>query len=446
MKWLLSIVAIIVLAGLAYGQWVLPGQVEESINVKLPHEPYDVGERARRLHESLFVADLHADSLLWKRDLRKRSDVGHLDLPRLREGNVALQVFSATTKSPEGQNYERNDAGSDRITLLAVASLWPARTWNSIYERAVYQLEKLHRLAADTELTVIGSRHELRDFIASRERGEPGIAALYLIEGAHPLEGDLGKLDALYADGLRIAGLTHFFDNELGGSLHGNSGAGLTEFGRSVVRRADELGIIIDIAHASPAMVEDVLALTGRPVILSHGGLRGHCDTARNLDDALMRDVADRGGLVGIGYWDAAVCDVSPAGVVKAIRYAIDLLGAEHVALGSDYDGAIAVSFDAGELAVLTHEMLEAGFSEREIRLVMGENVKRFLLEKSPQAQFLIPMGVSLGFGILISGFMVLFVTPAVAVIFEDLRERVGAGAEPSAAGAIPGDSRAGTA
>jgi microsomal dipeptidase-like Zn-dependent dipeptidase len=86
----------------------------------------------------------------------------------------------------------------------------------------------------------------------------------------------------------------------------------------------------------------------------------------------------------GIGYWDAAVCDVSPAGVVASIRYAIDLLGAEHVALGSDYDGATAVAFDTSELAVLTDAMLAARFREQEIRLVMGENVKRFLLEYLP--------------------------------------------------------------
>ncbi len=385
MKRLFSILAVVFLGGLAYLQWVLPGKSEAAINVNLPHTPYAVSDRAQQLHDSLFIADLHSDSLLWKRDLRKRSRVGHMDLPRLREGNVALQVFSATTKSPEGQNYDRNEADSDRITLLAVASLWPIRTWGSIFERAAYQLEKLHALAADSELVVIRSRKDMADFVAARENGDPTIAGIYLIEGAHPLEGAIEKLDVLFDEGLRIVGLTHFFDNELGGSLHGISAAGLTDFGRAVVGRADKLGIIIDIAHASPAMVSDVLALTERPVILSHGGIKGHCDTPRNLDDALMQQVAARGGLVGIGYWDAAVCDVSPKGVVGAIRYAIDLLGAEHVALGSDYDGATAVAFDTSELAVLTQEMLLAGFTEEEIRMVMGENVKRFLLRYLPE-------------------------------------------------------------
>jgi microsomal dipeptidase-like Zn-dependent dipeptidase len=377
-------VAITGVAAVAYAHWFLPARVESGQNAIVAHEPYTVSERAQALHDDLFIADLHSDSLLWKRDLRKRSDVGQMDLPRLDEGNVALQVFSATTKSPAGQNYERNEAGSDRITLLAVTSFWPVRTWGSLYERAVYQLDKLHALAGSGELTLVTDREELQELVARRAHGERVVGAVYLIEGAHPLEGDLDNLDRLFERGLRIAGLTHFFDNDLGGSLHGVSGEGLTAFGESVVRRANELGVIIDVAHASPQMVADVLALSDAPVILSHGGVKGHCDTARNLPDSLMQKIADRGGLVGIGFWDAAVCDTTPAGIVAAIRHAIDLLGAGHVALGSDYDGAVTVQFDVAELAVLTQEMLRSGFSEKEIRLVMGGNVRQFLLENLP--------------------------------------------------------------
>ena len=355
------------------------------MNAVLPHPPFAISDRAQRLHETLFIADLHSDTLLWKRDLTKESDVGHMDIPRLQRGNVALQVFSATTKSPAGQNYDRNTAESDRITRLAIVSLWPPRTWFSLYERAVYQLEKLHDLASESVLQVVTSRQDLERLIASHESGGSAIGALYLIEGAHPLEGDIGNLDRLFDQGLRIVGLTHFFDNELGGSLHGVSGEGLSDFGQKVVQRANELGMIIDIAHASPAMVADVLELSADPVMLSHGGLDGACESARNLPDSLMQQFAARGGLIGIGYWDAAVCDASPEGIVKSIRYAIDLLGADNVALGSDYDGTITAPFDTSELAILTDTMLRSGFSEREIRKVMGENVKRFLLENLPE-------------------------------------------------------------
>ncbi len=380
------IVGVLLLLALAFVHFVLPGQVERRQNAVVAHDAYPVSAAARTLHDSLFIADLHSDSLLWKRNLLRRSSTGHMDLPRLREGNVALQVFSATTKSPSGLNYERNEASSDDITLLAIASFWPPRTWTSIYERAVYQLQKLQRLAGNSELRLITTSEQFRKLVADRDAGERPIGAVYLIEGAHPLEGDIEKLDALFEQGLRIAGLTHFFDNETGGSLHGVSGDGLSDFGRDVVRRADELGLIIDVAHASPAMVDEVLALTRRPVILSHGGVRGTCNTARNLADEQMRRIAAAGGLVGIGYWDAAVCDITPAGVVRSIRHAIDLLGAEHVALGSDYDGATTVAFDTSELSALTQAMLDAGFSEQEIRLVMGENVKRFLLQYLPES------------------------------------------------------------
>ena len=118
--------------------------------------------------------------------------------------------------------------------------------------------------------------------------------------------------------------------------------------------------------------------------MLSHGGVKGVCDTPRNLDDELMREVAARGGLLGIGYWVNAICDVSPAGIVHAIRYAIDLVGVEHVALGSDFDGTVTTPFDTSELAILTQTMLTQGFTEEEIRKVMGGNAQRFFLESLP--------------------------------------------------------------
>ena len=113
MRRVLIWVGIMVILGLGYTNWILPARIEGSMNVNLPHEPYQPADSAIALHESLFVADLHTDSLLWKRDFAKRSSRGHMDLPRLHDGNVALQVFSATTKSPKGQNYEENEADSN---------------------------------------------------------------------------------------------------------------------------------------------------------------------------------------------------------------------------------------------------------------------------------------------------------------------------------------------
>lgn len=385
MKRLILFLIVCFAAGFIYVDRFLPEQAERDLNARIAAELRAPSAAALELHETLFVADMHSDSMLWKRDFLARSDVGHMDVPRLGDGNVALQVFSATTKSPAGQNYSRNSADArDNITLLAVLSFWPPATWTSLYERAAYQLEKLKRYADESDLVLIETAADLRGVVQRRAQGEPDIGAVYLIEGAHPLEGRISNLDRLYEKGLRIAGLTHFFDNELGGSLHGTSGEGLTGFGRSVVSRANELGIIIDVAHASPAMVADVLELSTRPVVLSHGGLKGACDTPRNLDDALMQRIAAAGGLVGIGFWDGAVCDATPDGIAASIRYAVDLLGIEHVALGSDYDGSVAVTFDASELAYLTDALLRAGFDRAEIRAIMGENLRDFLLSNLP--------------------------------------------------------------
>lgn len=368
------------------GRLVLPEFIERSMNRVEEHPPYTLDANAEALHRSLFVVDLHTDSLLWDRDLAQRSGTGHVDIPRLQDGNVALQVFSATTKSPRGQNYDKNDGSTDNITLLSVVQGWPVQTWNSLFARAEYQLERLLRLAAEhpDEVMFVRNRGQLETLIRRREAGERVVGAMYLLEGAHPLEGQVDNLDRLHARGLHFIGLTHFFDNELGGSLHGVSGEGLTQFGREVIERADQLGMTIDIAHASPEMVRDVLLLTERPVILSHGGFKGQCDTPRNLDDELMQEVAAKGGVVGVGFWAGAVCDPTPAGIVKSIRYGIDLLGLDHIALGSDYDGTVSTHFDVSGIGALTQAMLDAGFSEAEIRAVMGGNMKRFLLQQLP--------------------------------------------------------------
>jgi len=386
-KLIASMVAVILLVSLALLHWVAPSIIEGAQNTVQTHSPYPISETAKKLHQDLFIVDLHTDSLLWKRDLSRQSDIGHIDLPSLKQGNVSIQVFSATTKSPSGQNYDSNTADSDNITLLAMAQLWPIRTWSSIFERAMYQLDKLLSLTAesDNKLILIKNKSDLTSLIEGRESNPNLTGAMFLIEGAHPLEGDIDNLNKLYDKGLRFVGLTHFFDNRLGGSLHGVSGDGLTEFGKSVIQRADELEMTIDVAHASPQMVKDVLAMSTRPVILSHGGFKGNCDSARNLSDELMQQIAAKGGIIGVGYWDGAICDFSPAGIVQAIRYGIDLMGLQHIALGSDYDGTVHTSFDTSELAILTQTMLDQNFTETEIRAVMGGNVRDFLMAQLPE-------------------------------------------------------------
>jgi microsomal dipeptidase-like Zn-dependent dipeptidase len=381
LRWILGGLLALVLIGAALFFWIIPARVDAQVNRVLDHGPYEISAAARALHDEIPVADLHADTLLWMRDPVKRQSRGQTDLPRLIEGGVRLQVFTAVTKSPSGLNYETNDAGSDDITLLAVAQRWPPATWGSLFERAMFQAR---RLAAADERYGDGFRmiKTRGDLMRALERD--ALAGVYGIEGAHPLEGEIENLDRLYDAGLRLIGLQHFFDNELGGSLHGLSGAGLTDFGRAVIRRANEKEMIIDVAHSSETTVRDVLALSTRPVILSHTGLKGHCNSPRNISDETMKAIADAGGLIGVGFWDGAVCAANVESIAEAIFYAVDLLGADHVALGSDFDGSVQTPLDASQLPALTQALMDAGLDDETIRAVMGENAVRFFLENLP--------------------------------------------------------------
>ena len=141
------------------------------------------------------------------------------------------------------------------------------------------------------------SRADLAEFLKARgSSGQNRTAALLALEGLHPLEGKLENVDKLYEAGFRMAGLTHFFDNELGGSAHGVEKGGLTPFGRDVVARLEEKKMLVDLAHASPKVVDDVLAIARRPVVVSHTGVQTTCPGPRNFSDAHIRAIAARGG------------------------------------------------------------------------------------------------------------------------------------------------------
>lgn len=385
--WIGGALAIVLLLLLAVNQFG-PEYLEKSVNQIVPAQLPTVSDEADKLHDSLIIGDWHSDSTLWDRDLTEKSDYGHMDVPRLQAGNVAIQMFTSVTKSPAGQNYESNETSAeDRITSLVVMQAWPIKTWSSLTERAIYQSERLKGFAEKSpdDLKLVLTKADLTAVLAKRTGGSKQVAALLGTEGSHALDGDLKNVQRLYDHGFRMMSLQHFFDNKLGGSLHGTSGEGLSEFGRAAVKKINELQIILDVSHSAEQVVKDTLALSTRPLVVSHTGFKGHCDSARNIPDDLMKAIAAKGGLIGVGYWDGAMCEISPKNIVAAMRYGIDLVGVEHVALGSDYDGSTEVQFDTSKLAVLTQEMINAEFTESEIRAVMGENMLRFLQENLPQ-------------------------------------------------------------
>jgi microsomal dipeptidase-like Zn-dependent dipeptidase len=362
---------------------------DRMMNPQVAHRPYEVPAQAAALHDRLTIMDWHADSLLWDRDILSRHSYGHVDVPRLQAGNVALQMFTTVTKTPRGQNLGSNDADSDNITLLAFIEGWPVDTWSSLRNRALYQAEKLDRFIAgsDGALWWVRNRRELAALLSAREgvaAGARPVGALLGMEGAHPLEGDLANIERFYNAGYRMIALTHFFDNELGGSLHGEAKGGLTDFGKAAVAKLDAKGIIIDLAHASEQTAWDTLAIATRPMVVSHTGLHGHCGTKRNVSDDLMKAIAGKGGLIAVGFWEAAVCADTPDGIAGAIRYAVELVGEDHVALGSDWDGTIR-ALTAEDLAAITASLAAGGMPESVIAKVMGGNSARFLATWLPE-------------------------------------------------------------
>lgn len=370
--------------------FVLSDVVGARMNSVLSPPPYTASPSATSLHESLFVADLHADSLLWNRDLLTEGPYGQVDVPRLIKGNVALQAFTVVTKTPSGQNIESNSAdASDNITLLAVAQRWPPKTWTSLYERALYQAQKLHDTAkrSNGKLVIIKNKGDLDSFLLKRASTKSKVAGFLGIEGGHCLEGRIENLESLFRAGFRMMGPTHFFDNKLGGSAHGQSKAGLTDFGKQVIQKMEQLNMIVDLAHASPALIDDVLAMATRPVVVSHTGVKGTCDNQRNLSDAHLDGIAKTGGVIGIGYWKTAVCGPDARAIAKAIEHAVAVAGINHVALGSDYDGAIAAPFDTSGLVLITEALQNEGFSDDDIRKIMGANTLRVLKQALPPAK-----------------------------------------------------------
>ncbi|MDV3458112.1 dipeptidase [Sphingomonas sp. HF-S4] len=379
-KWLWGLAALVILAAIGFFG-LAPAIVESGMNKVVAGPLPTVTAQTRALHASLQIADMHGDTLLWRRSLVDRANRGQVDLPRLIEGNVALQIFSSVTKTPKGQNYESNGADTDALTLLTVAQLQPPRTWTSLLQRSLWHAEKLARAAdgSDGRLRVIRTPTELDTLLADRAAGRKVVGGMLSIEGLQDMEGKLANLDKLHAAGFRMAGLAHFFDNDVAGSMHGVRKGGLTPLGRQVVARMEQLGMIIDIAHSSHQTVAEVLAMARRPVVSSHGGVQATCKVNRNLTDDEIRGVARTGGVVGIGYWDAALCSTAPEAIARAIAHVRDLVGIDHVGLGSDFDGAVTTSFDTAQLVAVTQALVDRGFSERDIRKVMGGNVLRVI-------------------------------------------------------------------
>jgi len=362
----------------------VPSIFDKKHNAIRQKAPYIVSNKTQKVYDNIpFIADMHCDALLWKRNLLKNNNFGQVDIPKMLEANIGIQAFTIVTKSPKGQNFDKNTGDSDNISALYFVQ---GRPTSSLTKRAISQCDNLHRFAKKSEgkFRVITTSSEFVTYISDKEKNK-GITAGFLgVEGAHALDGKLENVQTLFDSGVRMMAPTHFFDNKLGGSVHGVSGAGLTDFGKKVILKMVELEMIIDVAHCSPKLIDDILAITDKPILSSHTGVKGTCNNVRNLSDKQIKAIAKSKGLVCIAMFKQAVCGTNAAATAKAIRYAVNLVGVNYVALGSDFDGSVTTPFDITGLPLIVEELIKLNFTESDIQKIMGGNVKTFLLKNLP--------------------------------------------------------------
>ncbi len=397
--------AFLAAAAAAGAAWSMRGAAVTAVDRSLNRFAFDPDapepdDADRALHRAMFIADLHADSLKWDRDLLAWSDYGHADLPRLHAGNTALQVFAMVTHSPVNLPWRDCLSASDPNHAAWLAAL-QGRPVRSTRGRAFYQMDlfwdAVHRSQSHDgpELRPILNASELLALIEARGRGEEVIGGTLALEGGHwvgqydPSPGVVAaEIASLYDRGLRVFAPVHRFDNPLCGSSEGCGRYGLTPAGRTALETAEEHSMLIDLAHASEEAIRDAASLLRKPFIVSHTGVRavceGICRPDRNLSDEALRAVLDSGGVIGIGYWGHAVGE-GVANIPRVMAHIMEMADkrglnpGDHVALGSDFDGSVATQISADELGVLTATLRRAGggFDETTIAKIMGRNVCR---------------------------------------------------------------------
>jgi membrane dipeptidase len=368
-----------------------------------------ISERARKLHFSSLVVDTHDDTtqrfLDGKFDLGGRGPIGSIDIPRMREGNLSAIFFS----------------------------IWiPSKvTGPEAVDRALVQIDAVREQVRkhSNDMVLATTAAEVRE---ARKEGK--IAALMGVEGGHMINSNLGVLRSYAALGVRYMTLTHSGNDEWADSSTDKAvHNGLTDFGKDVVREMNRLGVIVDISHVSDKTFYDALEVSKAPLFGSHSSCRAICDAPRNMTDQMMKDLAAKGGVVQINYHvgflsqefrDAEKADpeinkaisaevmkrcgdnqgcqliegdritreyveqgklprVDFAKIIEHIDHAVKVAGVDHVGLGSDFDGANMPygMEDATKLPKITEALLQKGYSEGDVKKILGENTLRVMTE-----------------------------------------------------------------
>ena len=328
-------------------------------------------DEARAIHAEHPPIDLHADTLMWSRwtgyDLHKAHEPplplaafgGHVDLPRMREGGMSAQFFGLVSLPL-----------ADRVKGMA-----------RIVHEQIDALES-QMTRKPGAIRLVRKADEIR---AAQQTGE--IAALLGIEGAHALEGNLDNIPIFARRGVRYIGLLHFTANEAGFPAFGkgrSDDAGLTSWGLDLVQSCEDNGVLVDLSHVNKQGFLDACRVARKPPIVSHTGVLGAFEHWRNIDDAQLRAVSDKGGVVGVMFCPRYVGGDGLEPVVKHLKHIVDVVGEEHAALGSDWDGFIVPTKalkDPRGLPLLTDAMLAAGFTRGAVGKILHDNVMRVLDE-----------------------------------------------------------------
>jgi membrane dipeptidase len=369
----------------------------------------DISARAKKLHFSSIVVDSHDDTtqrfLDGKFDLGARNSTGSIDIPRMRDGNLGAIFFA----------------------------IWmPSKvTGQEAVNRALVQIDAVREAARkhSNDLILATTAAEIRD---AHKQGK--IATLIGVEGGHMINASLGVLRSYAALGVRYMTLTHSGNCEWADSSTDRSAHnGLTDFGKDVVREMNRLGIMVDISHVSDKTFYDALEVSKAPLIASHSSCRALCDAPRNMTDQMMKDLAANGGVIQINYHvgflsqkfrnaekanpeinkaigeevqrlcgDNEGCQliegdrvtreyveqgklprVDWTAIIEHVDHAVNVAGIDHVGLGSDFDGANMPygMEDASKLPKITEALLKKGYSEGDVKKILGENTLRLMSE-----------------------------------------------------------------
>ena len=315
-------------------------------------------ERAQRIHREAIVIDTHCDTLMdiekGVRQLGERSDKGHIDLPRLKEGGVDAQVFACWV------------GGSKAVE--------PTKHFLNMADHFYQQLAK------NPDSMVLATTAQ--DIRQAKQDGK--LAALLGMEGAEPLDGELGTLRLFYRLGLRVVTLVWGGRNKLGDAVFGDSRAnsGLTDYGVEVVKEMNRLGMVIDISHLNAKGVEDVLEISTAPIIASHSNARAVFEHVRNLTDDQIKAIAAKGGLIHsvFTFLHQDRTKGSLDDVLDHMEHIMKLVGPEHLGIGSDLDGIQNAPIgleDTSKMINITRGLVARGYTIGAIRQILGENFLR---------------------------------------------------------------------